>query len=54
MFHELCHYLDYSLFKMEDSFHTMGFFKRESFLVRSLLAIEKKAKKPPVPGFRID
>ena len=54
MFHELCHYLDYSLFKMEDSFHTMGFFKRESFLVRSLLAVEKKAKKPAASAYRID
>ncbi len=36
MLHELCHYLDYSLFGLEDSFHTMGFFKRESFLVREL------------------
>ena len=35
--HELCHYLDYSLLKLEDSFHTMGFFKRESFLVRKLM-----------------
>ncbi|HXN85393.1 MAG TPA: hypothetical protein VN867_04945 [Candidatus Binataceae bacterium] len=54
MFHELCHYLDYSLFKMEDSFHTMGFFKRESFLVRSLLATEKKAKKSSGISARID
>lgn len=37
MLHELCHYLDYSMLKLEDSFHTMGFFKRESFLVRSLM-----------------
>lgn len=36
MLHELCHYLDYSLLALEDSFHTMGFFKRESFLVREL------------------
>jgi len=54
MFHELCHYLDYSLLKMEDSFHTMGFFKRESFLVRSLLAIETKAKKALAGSVRID
>jgi len=37
LLHELCHYLDYSKLHLEDSFHTMGFFKRESFLVRSLL-----------------
>ncbi len=37
LLHELCHYLDYSLLKLEDSFHTMGFFKRESFLVRKMI-----------------
>ena len=37
LLHELCHYLDYSLLKLEDSYHTMGFFKRESFLVRALI-----------------
>jgi hypothetical protein len=42
LLHELCHYLDYSFLKMEDSFHTMGFFKRESFLVRILVGNQKK------------
>ena len=45
LLHELCHYLDYSHLKLEDSYHTMGFFKRESFLVRSLLGSERKADK---------
>ena len=45
LLHELCHYLDYSHLKLEDSYHTMGFFKRESFLVRSLIGSEKKAEK---------
>ena len=44
LLHELCHYLDYSLLHLEDSFHTMGFFQRESFLVRSLVGNERKAK----------
>jgi hypothetical protein len=43
LLHELCHYLDYSLLKLEDSFHTMGFFKRESFLVRSLAGVSGSA-----------
>jgi hypothetical protein len=42
LLHELCHYLDYSLLKLEDSYHTMGFFKRESFLVRALFGSEQK------------
>jgi hypothetical protein len=38
LFHELGHYLDYSLLRLSDSYHTMGFYKRESFLVRMLAA----------------
>lgn len=36
LLHELCHYFDYAVLGLEDSFHTMGFFKRESFLVRAI------------------
>ena len=36
LLHELGHYLDYSLLKLGGSYHTRGFFKRESFLVRLL------------------
>ena len=36
LMHELGHYLDYSLLSLDDSFHNTGFFKRESFLVRTL------------------
>ena len=35
--HELGHHLDYELLGLEDSFHTKGFFQRESSLVRTLL-----------------
>lgn len=34
--HELCHHLDYELYELEDSFHTEGFFKRESSLFHQL------------------
>lgn len=34
--HEVVHHLDYVLLELEDSFHTEGFFKRESSLVRQL------------------
>lgn len=30
--HELCHHLDYEYFRFHDSFHTEGFYKRESSL----------------------
>jgi hypothetical protein len=36
--HEMCHHLDYQLLGLRDSFHTDGFFQRESSLVRQLLA----------------
>lgn len=41
LLHELCHHLDFTLFRLADTYHTEGFFKRESSLVRQLV--------PPVP-----
>jgi len=38
--HELCHHLDYELFALEETFHTEGFYKRESSLANALLAAE--------------
>jgi hypothetical protein len=38
LLHELCHHLDYELLALPDSFHTEGFFKRESSLVKQLVA----------------
>lgn len=35
--HELLHHLDYELLGLEETFHTEGFFRRESSLVRQLL-----------------
>jgi hypothetical protein len=32
LLHEICHHLDYAHLKLEDSFHTDGFYKRESSL----------------------
>jgi hypothetical protein len=31
--HELCHHLDYELYKFPETFHTEGFYKRESNLL---------------------
>ena len=38
--HEVCHHLDYELFKFADSFHTEGFYSRESALASALLAMD--------------
>lgn len=34
--HELCHHLDYEGFRLGESFHTEGFYQRESALFRSI------------------
>jgi hypothetical protein len=36
--HEIAHHLDYELFLLEETFHTEGFYKRESSLANALLA----------------
>jgi hypothetical protein len=51
--HEIVHHLDVVLLELDDSFHTEGFFRRESGLVRQLLPIEvapsTKAPEPAPP-----
>ena len=37
LLHEVVHHLDYSLLRLPESFHTEGFFKRESSLFRQLV-----------------
>lgn len=40
--HELCHHLDYKYFRLPETYHTEGFYRRESSLMRQLL--------PPASG----
>jgi len=44
--HELCHHLDYELFKLPETFHTEGFYKRESTLANALFAQESALAGP--------
>jgi len=37
LLHEVMHHLDYALLKLGDSFHTEGFYQRESSLLKQLL-----------------
>ncbi len=37
LIHELCHHLDYELLRLQDSFHTEGFYKRESSVFHQLI-----------------
>ena len=42
LLHELMHHLDYELLKLPDSYHTEGFFKRESSLFHQLVPSEPR------------
>lgn len=42
--HEVCHHLDYELYQLAETFHTEGFYARESAMVRELLG--EPAKEP--------
>ena len=44
--HEWCHHLDYELYRLPETFHTDGFYKRESSLANLLLAQEAQAGAP--------
>lgn len=40
--HELCHHLDYEYLKLADSFHTEGFYRRESGLFRQIVRVAEQ------------
>lgn len=42
LLHEICHHLDYELLCLEESWHTEGFYKRESSLFYQLVPILEK------------
>jgi hypothetical protein len=42
--HEMCHHFDYELYRLPETFHTEGFYARESAMVRELLG--EPAAKP--------
>jgi len=46
LLHELCHHLDYELLRLADSFHTEGFYKRESSLLKQLLGEGTQGERP--------
>ncbi|HYA88080.1 MAG TPA: hypothetical protein VEI57_13575 [Nitrospirota bacterium] len=41
LLHEFCHHVDYQLYRLPDSFHTEGFYKRESSLFHQLLPMKE-------------
>jgi uncharacterized damage-inducible protein DinB len=50
LLHELGHHIDYRLLRLRDSFHTEGFYKRESSLVHQLLP-ERNAPMPTLEDY---
>lgn len=46
LLHELCHHLDYECLGLKDSFHTEGFYRRESSLLYQILPAQFTAKRP--------
>jgi|SRR5215468_3577415 len=49
LLHELGHHIDYEYLSLRDSFHTDGFFQRESSLVRQLLDAAGRAPAATAP-----
>jgi hypothetical protein len=43
LLHEVCHHLDYAHLRLAESFHTQGFFKRESSLFHQLVSDQAAA-----------
>ena len=54
LLHEVCHHLDYELYKLDETFHTEGFYARESALMRELMGEERdgapRESPPASPG----
>jgi hypothetical protein len=49
LLHEVCHHFDYELYKLPETFHTEGFYARESALMRSLMGEERADERPGSP-----
>jgi hypothetical protein len=48
--HEICHHLDFTHFRLRETFHTQGFFRRESSLVKQLTAGSPRRAEPAAPS----
>lgn len=45
LLHEICHHLDFTLFELTATFHTTGFFRRESSLMRQLAGKKERRRR---------
>ena len=46
LLHEICHHLDYELYKFPETFHTEGFYNRESSLFRQIVPGDAVSPRP--------
>jgi hypothetical protein len=49
LLHELCHHLDLTRFGLGETYHTEGFFRRESSLFRQLAPSRRAPRADPAP-----
>ncbi len=49
LLHEVCHHLDYELYRLAETFHTEGFYARESALMRDLMGESRDGAPPGSP-----
>ena len=47
LLHEVCHHLDYTYFHLRESYHTEGFFQRESSLFHRLMSPTTQPSRAP-------
>lgn len=52
LLHEFCHHLDYEYYRLADSYHTEGFFKRESSLLKQLIPDLENLTAPGKASFK--
>ena len=49
LIHEICHHLDYELHGLDNTFHTEGFFRRESSIMHRLVELTAAPESEPEP-----
>lgn len=56
LLHEVCHHIDFEKLELRDSFHTEGFYRRESSLARQLLGEGRRtaSRTSPLQGDLFD
>lgn len=50
LLHEFCHHVDYELFRFPETFHTRGFYERESSLFHQLVSNSRAPKADSTRG----